>query len=57
MTGIPRGMFFHGYGYGRERYGDGTNDGSMPRSTSVSMVHREECDDQCGLSRRRSMDS
>lgn len=57
VTGIPRGVFIHGYGYDRERYGDGTNDGSVTRSTSVSMVHREDCDDQCGLLRRRSMDS
>ena len=55
VTGKPRGVFIHGYGYDRERYGDGTNDGWVPRSTSVSMVHREECDDQCGLSRRLSM--
>jgi hypothetical protein len=54
VTGIPRGVFIHGYGYDRERYGDGTNDGWVP-STSVSMVHREDCDDQCGLSRRLSM--
>jgi len=55
VTGKPRGVFIHGYGYDRERYGDGTNDGWVPRSTSVSMVHREDCDDQCGLSRRLSM--
>jgi hypothetical protein len=55
VTGIPRGVFIHGYGYDRERYGDGTNDGWVPRSTSVSMVRREDYDDQCGLSRRLSM--
>jgi hypothetical protein len=58
MTGIPRGVYIQGYGYDRERYGDGTNDTSSPRSTSVSVDHRDDCDGQCGLTeRRRSMDS
>jgi hypothetical protein len=58
VAGIPRGVYIQGYGYDRERCGDGTNDVSSPRSRSVSVRHREDCDGQCGLKgRRQSMDS
>jgi hypothetical protein len=44
---------FQGYGYDRERYGDGTNDSASSRNTGVSMNHREDCERQCGLTPRR----
>jgi hypothetical protein len=53
VTGIPRGVLIQGYGYDRERYGDGTNDSSSHRSTSVSVGHREDCDGMCGVTTRR----
>lgn len=40
VAGMPRGVYIQGYGYDRERYGDGANDTSSPRSTSVSVGHR-----------------
>lgn len=57
VTGIPRGTYIQGYGYDREWYGDGTNDSSSQRSTSVSAgsspKHKEDCDRQCGLTATR----
>jgi hypothetical protein len=50
---MPRGAYVHGYGQDRERYGDGTNDSSGTRNTSVSGSHREDCDGHCALIPRR----
>ncbi|KAE9366112.1 hypothetical protein N431DRAFT_430278 [Stipitochalara longipes BDJ] len=53
VTGIPRGIYIQGYGYDRERYGDGTDDSSSYRSTSVSIGPREDCEGPCDSSTRR----
>jgi len=53
VTGIPRGVYIQGYGYDRERFGDGANDNSSQRSTSVSVLPRADAEGPCGSSTRR----
>jgi hypothetical protein len=55
-VGLPRGVYIQGYGYDRERYGDGTNDTTSTKHMSVSMAH--DCDrPDAVVPRRRSRDA
>jgi len=56
VEGWPRGVYIQGYGYDRERYGDGTNDDTSTKHTSVSVAY--DCDEQDAVvPRRRSGDA
>jgi len=57
VTGIPRGIYIQGYGYDRERVGDGTDDNSSQGSPSVSVGSTGDGEGPYGSStRRRSVD-